>query len=55
MGAHINASPMSLTTLNPSLYRIQRRIVIKPMTCPQIGGSEISDNVLVRNAGQFLL
>jgi hypothetical protein len=46
---------MSLPTRHPAQHRIQGRIVIKPMTCPQVGSSKISDNVLVSDATQFLL
>lgn len=45
----------SLPTLDPTPHRIQGWIIVEPMPCPQVGGSEVSNNMLVSGARQFLL
>lgn len=45
----------ALPTLTPALHRIQGRIIIKPMTCPQVRSSKVRNDVVVRDARQFLL
>jgi len=59
---HVNASSSSssmqhhaLPTLTPAQHRIQGRIVIKPITCPQVGSSKVRNHVVVCDARQFLL
>jgi hypothetical protein len=46
---------VSLPAHNPALHHSQGWIIIKPMTCPQVGSSKISDNVLIGDAAHFLL
>jgi hypothetical protein len=41
--------------LDPPVDRVQRRVVVEPVTCPQIGGSKVGHDVLVGYLGQFLL
>lgn len=41
--------------LDPPVDRVQRRVFVEPVTCPQIGGSKVGHDVLVGYLGQFLL
>lgn len=35
---------------DPAADGIQRRVIIKPVTCPYVRGTEISDDVLIGDA-----
>lgn len=46
---------VSLPPLDPMVHRVEGGIIVEPMTCPQVGGPEVSNNVMVGDVRQFLL